>query len=199
MAKQNNEIADNIVKWGLIAGAGLLAVKFALGSITNSADTATVEGLATLGNDQNPFSPSYTISMNQIAKEGMTPQAYYQSLHDTYMQALNAGLMDNGSQFELGKGFDVAIYAEQINANIGEFFLFNNVDNIKAVFNEVPDQETVGEIAGYFSYILNADLISTLRDGSLSFSWLRGGIGDTNVAEIINHVMSLPENTNPTY
>ena len=186
MAKQNNEVVDDVVKWGAIAAVSLIGVKMIIASFGDTADTAKVDGLNTLPVDENPFSPMFgptqtLITANNYAGQG-NEQAYYQLAKTNY-----------DYNPVLGQGFDYAVYAEKVYSSIG--ILFNYIDDIIAVFNAVPDQAMVGQMAGYTVAIYGKDMLAHIRDGTLSFSWLKGGIGDSNIATIIDHVMSLPENS----
>lgn len=186
MAKESKIVTDDVIKYGALAAAGLIGVKMIIASFGDAAATATVDGLDTLPPNENPFSPMFGPTQTKIQSNGYAGQGsetgYYQLMQQNYQFAP-----------QLGLGYDPAVYAEKVYSSIG--ILFNSIDDIIAVFNQVPDGETVGEMAGYTLAIYGKDMIAHIRDGFLSFSWLKGGIGDGNIASIVNHVMSLPDIT----
>lgn len=207
MKKQDEEL---LFKIALAAAAYVVVVKPLLKTIgLDPADTNLVDSTQTQASPGNPFSPLFIPAVQWVTAKsgGQSPSTYYANMKSAYEQSASTGLQTTFEfvmplyswllpSFTTPTGLtgdyynDVPILAEAVKGSMGAWV--ENTDRIKWVFSQVTSQIEVSMIAAYLSYNYGKDLLTYIRDGFLSFSWLKGGIGDANIAAIIQHVNTLP-------
>lgn len=154
-------------------------------------DKNTVDAVNTVDPSTNPFSYLFQPCVD-----------FYQPHYDDgyggsaelYWKAYKQALMDQyGYNFPpIGStNFDVAILAENLYSTIS-FWKEPDSALITSIFNIIPTQLTVAGIDAYLQFNYDTDLITFLKGGKRYLLLLQWGLTDTDLAQIINHVKSLP-------
>lgn len=73
------------------------------------------------------------------------------------------------------------------------FFTGTDYPAIVNVFAGMTSKQDVAELAQFMSEIYNVDLLAFLRTGIYTIGPINWGLNDNQLAEIINHVNSLPD------
>lgn len=183
MAKDDND---------LIKYAGLLAVGYfgvirpVLNSIgVNPEDANTIDSIAKSDDASNPFSPNFGIAYSLETGENVD---FAQQSFDFIKKGWNdpANLGTDGIHSTL----PYISLAEEINDAVG--FWDIDADRVISLFNQVRYQYEVSQMVQYLSYRYGTDLLSLLRFGRPIISLIRFGVGTDVLAQIINHIRTLP-------
>ena len=184
---QGDETED-IIKYGLLLGAAaIFIIKPLLNTLgVTSEDAATVASVNTLDPTQNPFSYQFA----PLAEEN-----YWNDQSDPEQQYFQEDLVTYGQQGDtlnpLAPTYNLIVNAEAINNAFGYFAY--DADTVLSIFNSLQTQTDVAYIAAYLYFNYQKDLMTLLTNGRYApIFGLTSGLSKTDLAIIINHVMSLP-------
>lgn len=170
-----------LVAGGVILLAYFGIVKPLLNAVgVNPADTAVVNNISTTSNANNPFTYYYQPFVDAYSGNWATYGGvigWMQALQ----QSFNNGTLTN-------QAAPLVFDAEALYSDAGYFR--TDADGIIAIFNSLTSKSDVAYIAGYLFANYDVDLLTFLRNGKQLFHF---GLSDTQIAQIIAHINTLPD------
>lgn len=189
MKRNNKKIGDVQEDLILLAAVGV-GVYLLINQLPNlvpdflkggsSADQTKIATLNTTAPNNNPWNYQY-----QFGLYGLAPTAYgasfWTNLHDTFLSDNNTGS---------GGTFNYAVDGETINNAMG--VLIETDGDIDAVFNSLTNQADLANISAYLFFNYGVDLKALLQNGRGSPVTFSNGLYASHMAQLIDHVNSLP-------
>lgn len=176
-------VVAGVAIFGLYRVGKYLANQFGI----HPENTALVNAQIAKPADQNAFSTQFKPFRDDDGQSKGQSWAYEKQLTDQ-------ALLDPGKyQSLLSVQPAVTVTRGEKLWDSFSFFKDTDYNAIFAVFNNLASKEDVAELAQFMNDIYNVDLLNFLRYGIYRLGPINFGLNDNQMADIINHVNSLPD------
>lgn len=186
MARKVNGTGEDLLPLVLIAGVAFVGYKL-LGPLMHllpdSADQDEVDTVNTADPDTNPFSINYQYSLYSQDPDRFSGQWWL----NLKQQFDNVGYQQ---AIAISGVYNYAYWGDLL---INSFGLVTEVDNnVDTVFGQIRSKADVANLATYMYFVYQTDLFSLIKNGTGVIPFLSRGLSTGHLAQIIQHVNSLP-------